>query len=279
MAQPWRKVKPEFVNKVRSFKIDFSESKQFEKFGPACPPTQSDSKNQDKKGSKCLFLGWEVKDRERERGTSREWKTASHLPEPEGSQFPIRQFPSQAFLSVILLQVGSNCTSQGCELRSDQSEQDWWPTRPGWQATSHLYLWSRLLESDKENDFLGYYQNFKIFYLKHREKLGCTLILIGATWMSTNFSIYFLGKSASWKAYIIHIHIFSSKSSYLHFVCDTNYWLFTNWLIFDVSCLKLDESRVFLTSSQLEIVCKTNLVSFNFWRIRGNLMHKCFKCL
>jgi len=28
--------------------------------------------------------------------------------------------------------------------------QDWWPTRPGWQATAHLYLWDRLLESNKE---------------------------------------------------------------------------------------------------------------------------------
>jgi len=29
--------------------------------------------------------------------------------------------------------------------------QDWWPTRPGWQATAHLYLWDRLLESNKES--------------------------------------------------------------------------------------------------------------------------------
>jgi len=44
--------------------------------------------------------------------------------QPEGSRLPSGNSRPRFLLSSTLLQDGSGCTSQGCELRGDQSEQD-----------------------------------------------------------------------------------------------------------------------------------------------------------
>jgi len=144
MAQPWREgqglCQGTDLRCKQTFKIDFSERTHFENLGPTHPPSHRGAgKNQ--------ILCREEHGERRKGGQARNGR---QLPifQPEGSLLPSgnsRPVPD-FLLSTALVLEGSVRTSQ-----SDQSELDWWPTQPGWQAAAHLYLWNRLLESNKES--------------------------------------------------------------------------------------------------------------------------------
>jgi len=158
MAQPWRehqglwhRGQPQFVNKLRSFKIDFSDDQQFEKLGPTNPPRHKLIEKSRGMGAWYMFQDWEVQRREKQKGSDQQGKTTSHLP---ARRITIDHLaipgPSCVFSLFYLLQkfiVSHKIVSY----RVISPRQDWWPTRPGWQATAHLYLWDRLLESNKES--------------------------------------------------------------------------------------------------------------------------------
>jgi len=129
MVQPWRELQglchrgqPQFVNKLRSFKIDFSESQQFEKLGPTLPPSQKLILKINMNGGMKCFLGLGST---RKRKTKGEWLgMEDNFPSSslKDHNWPSGNSRSILCFSLFYMATRIDCISQGSELQGDQSE-------------------------------------------------------------------------------------------------------------------------------------------------------------